>query len=79
MACSAEGIIPAGLAQAQDSIHREVNLIGIIVLLPVVLPPADGAQSHRPGRFEGSCATARAAKENQRLHVLVGRVFGAAG
>ncbi len=52
------------LFQAQLPIHGESHLGGVGVFLAIVLPPANGAQSHRRGRIQGSIAAAWTAKSS---------------
>jgi hypothetical protein len=41
------GKVLAGLFQAQLAVHREADILGIPVLLPVVLPPAHRTKRER--------------------------------
>jgi hypothetical protein len=55
-------VVFARFTQAEGAIHGEPHIAGIGVFLPIVLPPADRAQSQRAGVFERSESTTRAAK-----------------
>jgi hypothetical protein len=52
--------VRAGLGQAQFAIHGQPGYGGILVVLPVVLPPADRAQLLRAGRFQRPVPAAKA-------------------
>lgn len=52
MGRSAVGKIFTGLVQAEHAIDREADFAGILVLLAIILPPANGAQSEGAGRFQ---------------------------
>jgi len=43
MGGTAAGVIKASFTQAKGSVDRVAHIAGVSVLLPVVLPPADGA------------------------------------
>ena len=60
------GIVDAGLKQAQLPVHGQTNLGGVVVLLAVVLPPADRAQLKGSRGFEGSIPAAGTAKTGFR-------------
>ena len=59
---AALGIVLAGLVQAQLAVDREADFGGIGVLLAVVFPPADGAQTESAGSFQRPAPAAWAAK-----------------
>jgi len=59
---AARGKGVAGLAQTELAVHREPDHIGIVVVLPVILPPANRAKAKRAGGLERLVSTARAAK-----------------
>ena len=72
----------ARLSEAQMAIDGQTDLGGILVLLSIVFPPANRAQLHRGGRFQGPAPTTRAAKENCRrllsrggLHIKIDDVW----
>ena len=68
-------VVLAGFAEAELTVHSEVDFGCVIVLLAIVLPPADRAQRHGSGRFQRLVSTARAAKTNfQCFHLLCRRV-----
>jgi hypothetical protein len=56
------GIIRAGLAQAQLPIHRQPDIASVVVLLPVILPPANRAKRKRAGRLQRPVSAAWATK-----------------
>jgi hypothetical protein len=47
-----------GFVQAEGSIDGEADLSCIVILLAVVLPPADGAQRQRAGGFQSLISAA---------------------
>ena len=51
----------ARLVQAELAVDRQARLAGILILLAVVLPPADRTKRQGGGRFQRSVATARTA------------------
>ena len=68
---AAMGIVLAGLFQAEGAVHGQPHIRGVRVLLPIVLPPANGAQSQCIRRLQRLMAAAGAAKTslNQRRHI----------
>jgi len=52
MGRAAMGVVGASLGQAEGTIHGQTDIRGIVVLLAVILPPADGAQGQRLGRIQ---------------------------
>ena len=55
-------IVLAGLVQAQLAVHRQAHFGRIGVLLAVVFPPADRAQTQSTGIFQRPAPAAWAAK-----------------
>jgi hypothetical protein len=53
-------VIGARLIQAQLAVHREAHFLGVLVFLPIVLPPANGAQLQGARRFQRLVSTTRA-------------------
>jgi hypothetical protein len=47
------GVGLAGFGKAQMAIHGKSDFVGVGVVLPVVLPPANGTQPHRVRFIEG--------------------------
>ena len=64
------GIVGAGFAEAEGSIDGQADLRGVFVLLAVVLPPTNRAQSKRSRCFQRFISAARAAKTSfhRNLH-----------
>jgi hypothetical protein len=54
----------AGFVQAELAVYRHVRLAGVLILLAVVLPPADWTKRQGGGRFQRSVTTARTAIVN---------------
>jgi hypothetical protein len=54
----------AGFVQAELAVYRHARLAGILILLAVVLPPADWTKRQGGGRFQCSVTTARTAIVN---------------
>ena len=48
----------AGFIQTEGSVDGEADFCCVVVLLAIVLPPADGAQGHGAGGFQGLIAAA---------------------
>jgi hypothetical protein len=48
--------------QTQSTVHGAANHVGIIVILAIVLPPANRAQGLRVGLVEGQEPTTKAAR-----------------
>jgi hypothetical protein len=57
MGSSALGVMLAGFVEAQLAIDGQTDVLGVLVFLAVVLPPADRAQLQSAGRFEGFIST----------------------
>jgi hypothetical protein len=55
-------VIGARLVQAELAVHRQSHLEGVLVLLAVILPPADRAQLQGSGRIERPVSAARTTK-----------------
>jgi hypothetical protein len=53
-------VIRARLVQAQLAIHRQSNFRRVLVFLPVVFPPANGAQLQGARRFKRPISATRA-------------------
>ncbi len=62
MGRAASGVVGAGLVQAEGSVHRQPDIRGVLVLLAVVLPPANRAQAQRFGRLQRLISATWAAK-----------------
>ena len=61
-----------GLGQAEMAVYGEANFGRIGVVLPIVLPPADGAQLHGRRRFQRAIAAAWASKaDGGNFHVEI--------
>src|SRR5664279_3467316 len=56
--CTELQVVPAGLGEAEGAIYRMTHNIGIRIVLPIVVPPADGAEGHRVRRTQGPVTTA---------------------
>jgi hypothetical protein len=56
----------ARFGKTQMPIHRQANFLRILVILPIVFPPAHRAQLHRVRRIKGSISAAGAAKTHLR-------------
>jgi hypothetical protein len=54
--------------QAQLTVHRQPNLGSVLVLLPVILPPAHGAQPQRRRSLQRPVSATRATKPRLHLH-----------
>ena len=65
--CPATGVVYPGLIQSQRAVDRHARLRRIFVFLAVILPPADRAQSERPGRSQRPASATGASVE--RFHV----------
>jgi hypothetical protein len=52
----------ASLAETDLAVDGHVHLRGVVVLLAVVLPPANGAKGHGSGRVESLVTATRAAE-----------------
>lgn len=52
----------ARLVKAEVAVHRQADIGGVRILLPIVLPPADRAQGERARRIERPQSAAWAAK-----------------
>ena len=60
----------AGLAEAEAAVHGEPHLGSVRILLAVILPPADGAQTEGSGSFQRLTSAAGAAKACcDRFHI----------
>jgi len=68
MGCAALGKVEAGFVEAELAVDGQAHLGGVVILLAIVLPPADRAQAQGAGNFQGPVSAARAAKA--RLHPL---------
>ncbi len=87
MSRAATCVMLACLLQAQVAIDREPDILGVVVFLAVVFPPANRAECKGTRRIEGFETTARAAKtspcdalQSSHLHPLEdGRELGDAG
>lgn len=44
--CTAPRVVHPGIREAQVAIHGAPDIVGVEILLPIVLPPADRAQGH---------------------------------
>ncbi len=62
MGGAALGEVYAGLGQAEVSVDGEAHFRGVEILLAVVFPPADGAESERIRGFQRPVAAAWTAK-----------------
>ena len=62
MGSAASCVVGAGLVQAEGAVHRQPDIRGVLVLLAVVLPPANRAQAQRFGRLQRLISAAWAAK-----------------
>ena len=64
------GVVSTSLAEAEGSIDGQADVRGVFLLLAVVLPPANRAQSKRSRRFQRLISAAWAAKANlqRNLH-----------
>ena len=51
-----------GIREAQVAVHCVPDVVRVAVLLPIVLPPANGAQRQRARRIQSAKSTARATK-----------------
>jgi hypothetical protein len=71
MGRAALGIVGAGLGQAEGSIHRQPDFRGVAVLLAIILPPADGAQDQRLGRFQRLVSATWATKTGHHSYPYV--------
>jgi len=56
------GKMRASLGQAESAVHREPDIRGVFVFLPVILPPANRAKAQRLGRIQRLTSTAGTAK-----------------
>ena len=61
---AAMGVVLPGFAQAEGAVHGQADIGGVLVLLAIVLPPADRAQPQCAGRLQRLVPAARAAKTN---------------
>jgi len=74
---AAKRIMLAGLLEAELAVHGEADFGGVLVLLAIVLPPADRAQRQGAGRIQRLVSAARAAKTKlQRYPTVNGRETG---
>jgi len=70
------GIVLAGFAQAEGAVHRQPDIGGVRVLLPVVFPPAHRAQRHharslqRPQSAAWAAISSLHSPPNRSLHPL---------
>jgi hypothetical protein len=55
-------VMDPGLVEAKVSVYRKPDLGGVLVLLPIVFPPADRAQGQRAGCNQSLASAARTAK-----------------
>ena len=62
--------ITASLGERKISVDRSANYVGIVVILPVVLPPTHLAQFVGAGTGKGSVTAAKASSRNRCLHPL---------
>ena len=80
MGRSAMGVVIAGLVEAELAVYRHTHFGGVIVLLAIVLPPADRAQRQGAGRLQRLTSAARAAKSIfHSIPRIDGRKVGLAG
>ena len=80
MGRAAMSVVIAGFVEAELAVHRHTHFAGVIVLLAVVLPPADRAQRQRAGRLQRLISAARAAKSIfHNIPRMDGRKRGQAG
>ena len=78
MSRAAMSEVLAGFIQAEGSIDGEADFGCVVILLAIVLPPADGAQGQRTGGFQGLIAAARTSITNlQKFPRMCGRERGA--
>ena len=61
---AAMGVVLPGFVQAEGAVHGQADIGGVLVLLAIVLPPADRAQPQCAGRLQRLVPAARAAKTN---------------
>jgi hypothetical protein len=67
----------AGFIQTEGSVDGEADFGCVVVLLAIVLPPADGAQGQRTGGFQGLIAAAWTSIANlQKFPRMCGRERG---
>jgi hypothetical protein len=64
MSSAAMGIVHTGFVQAEGAVDGQADFAGVFVLLAVVLPPADRAQTQSTSRLQRLIAATRAAKAN---------------
>jgi hypothetical protein len=57
------GVIQASVVEAEGAIYRVMHIFGIRVFLPIIFPPADGAESHGVRSFQCSMAATWAAEK----------------
>ena len=62
MGSAAMGVVLAGLAQAELAVDGQADFGGIVVLLAVVFPPTDRAQTQRAGSIQRLISAAGTAK-----------------
>ena len=62
MGGAALGVVHPCFGKAEFAVYGVVDLQGIVILLPIVLPPANRAQLHRARRFQRSESAAGASK-----------------
>jgi len=58
MGCTAVGIVPTGVVEAEGSVDCMTDIVGVGVFLAVVFPPADGAKPHCGWGFQSPEAAA---------------------
>lgn len=68
---AAGDVVQARFGEAEFAVDGEAHVGGVCIFLPVVFPPADRAEGHGIGGFEGAVATAGAA-----IRVLHMRIDG---
>ena len=62
MGRAAMRVVLAGFIQAEVAVHGQANLGGVVVLLAIVLPPANRAQPQRAGSLQRPVTAAWTAK-----------------
>jgi hypothetical protein len=80
MGRAAMNVVFTGFVEAELAVHRQAHIGGVIVLLAVVLPPADRAERQGAGFFQRLISAARAAKSIfHGISRMNGRITGMAG